>query len=273
MRSVVVASVLIVSGAVAGGCSSPATHEPWEAPGAPAGGSSNGTGSSSGNGGASGSGSTSSSGSSSRSGGSNGGGSSGAGSGDASSSGAPSSGSGSGSGGPSSGGDAGTGDASGGGGSGGGTDAGSASPFDPFQQHNLDEINQYRATLSLRPLVLDQTLSAFALAGSQELTQDHTPHQHFVDASNAGTLWSSGFTSSAGENQGDPNGWPQASSNPTTNELTQIDQIQKAMFDEGPGTGEAHGHYENMMSATFTRVGIGLIEVGGMLYLTNDFSN
>ena len=45
------------------------------------------------------------------------------------------------------------------------------------------------------------------------------------------------------------------------------------MFDEGPGTGEAHGHYENMMSTTFTRVGVGLVEVGTMLYLTNDFSN
>jgi uncharacterized protein YkwD len=134
-------------------------------------------------------------------------------------------------------------------------------------------INQYRATLNLAPLKLDQQLSTFALTGSNELTQDHTPHQHFITAGNNGTLWSSGFTSAAGENQGDPNGWPQASSDPTTNELTQIDQIQKAMFDEGPGTGEAHGHYENMMSTTFTRVGVGLVEVGGMLYLTNDFSN
>jgi hypothetical protein len=45
------------------------------------------------------------------------------------------------------------------------------------------------------------------------------------------------------------------------------------MFDEGPGAGEAHGHYTNMMDTTFTKVGIGLLEVGEALYLTNDFSN
>jgi uncharacterized protein YkwD len=150
-------------------------------------------------------------------------------------------------------------------------ESGTGGPFDPFQQHNLDVINMYRATLNLPPYTLDTQLSDFAAAGSQELSQDHMPHAHFMNAGNS--LWSSGFNTSAGENQGDPNGWPQASSDPTTNETTQIDQIQKAMFDEGPGTGSAHGHYENMMSTTFTRVGVGLLEVGGQLYLTNDFSN
>ncbi len=60
---------------------------------------------------------------------------------------------------------------------------------------------------------------------------------------------------------------------PTQNELDQIDAIQAAMFAEGPGTGEAHGHYTNMMNAQYTRLGVGLLEVSGQLYLTNDFSN
>ncbi len=145
--------------------------------------------------------------------------------------------------------------------------------FDQFQHRNLDDINKYRAGKGVAALKLDAKLSTFALAGSQQLTQDHTPHQHFINAGNNNTLWSSGFISSAGENQGDPNGWTVLSQNATTNEVMQIDAIQLAMYNEGPGVGEAHGHYMNMMNPKFTRVGVGLIEVSGHLYLTNDFSD
>ena len=145
--------------------------------------------------------------------------------------------------------------------------------FDAFQHHNLDVINAYRAKLSVAPLTLDAPLSTFALAGSVESTKDHIAHQHFITAGNNGTLWTSGFKSSAGENQGDPNGWYVMDSDPTKNEMKQIDQIQLQMYNEGPGTGEAHGHYMNMMNSKFNRVGIGLVEVSGSLYLTNDFSD
>lgn len=145
--------------------------------------------------------------------------------------------------------------------------------FDQFQHRNLDDINMYRATLNIAPLVLDKQLCTFALAGSTQLSQDHSPHAHFITAGNNGTLWTSGFTSMAGENQGDPNGWTVLSQNQVTNELMQIDAIQKAMFNEGPGSGEAHGHYMNMMNAKFKRVGVGLLEVNNKLYLTNDFSD
>jgi Cysteine-rich secretory protein family len=122
------------------------------------------------------------------------------------------------------------------------------------------------------PLTLDTRLSTFALAGSTELSQDHLPHQHFIDAINAGTLFASGFTGSAAENQGSPLGWPKLADDPSTNELLQIAAIQKAMFDEGPGAGTAHGHYTNMMNPTYHRLGVGLVRVGSLLYLTNDFS-
>ena len=144
--------------------------------------------------------------------------------------------------------------------------------FDQFQHHNLDVINMYRATLGVAPLVLDKQLCDFALAGSQELSQDHMPHQHFINASNDGTLWTSGFNMSAAENQGDPNGWYKLANDPVQNELLQIDAIQKAMFDEGPGAGEPHGHYMNMMNPDYKTVGVGLVMVGTALYLTNDFS-
>jgi hypothetical protein len=269
MRSVAAKLAVLTGGlvllAAVAGCSGPAQTNPWE--GSPSGGDSSDGGVGDGSAGASGSGSSSGSGSGSSRGGS------GSGSGSGGASGSSSSGS---SGGSSSGGGSGSGSSGGssGGGSGGAADGGT-SPFDQFQQHNLDVINMYRAMGGVPPLTLDTQLSAFALAGSQELSMDHLPHQHFIDASNSGTLWTSGFVSQAGENQGDPNGWPMASTDPTTNEMEQIDQIIKAMYDEGPGTGEAHGHYNNIMnvSGNYTRLGVGLLEVNGMLYLTNDFSD
>jgi uncharacterized protein YkwD len=248
------ATLLVASGLLAA-CSGPAPA-PWDGWG-----SSPGTnGSTSSGAGASGSGGTSGSSSSASSSGASGSTSSG-------SVGASSSGGVTSSGGPS---DSGPSSSSSSSGSNGG-DAGMASGFDQFQAHNRDVINQYRATLNLPPLVLDAQLCVFALAGSSELSQDHMPHAHFMSAGTA--LWTQGFTTQAGENQGDPNGWPKASTDPTRNELTQIDQIQQAMFNEGPGSGESHGHYENIMSTTFTRLGVGLLEVNGLLYLTNDFSN
>lgn len=265
MRSVsvklaVLAGGLVVLAAVAG-CSSPAQTNPWE-------GSLSGSDSSDG-----GSGSSSGAASSSGSGSSSGASSSGSGSGSSSGS-SGASGSSSGSSGGGSGSSSGSSSGSGSGGNSGAADGGT-SPFDQFQQHNLDVVNMYRAMGGVPPLKLDTQLSAFALAGSQELSMDHMPHQHFINASNDGTLWTSGFVSQAGENQGDPNGWPMASTDPTTNEMEQIDQIIKAMYDEGPGTGEAHGHYNNIMnvSGNYTRLGVGLLEVSGMLYLTNDFSD
>jgi hypothetical protein len=149
----------------------------------------------------------------------------------------------------------------------------SSGSFDAFQKHNLDVVNQYRATLGIAPLVLDAELGTFAKAGSVELSQDHTPHKHMRDASDDGSIWSNGFSTKAAENQGDANGWNVLSQDPTQNEMLQIDAIQEAMFDEGPGPGEAHGHYTNMMDPALKRLGVGLLEVNGQLYLTNDFSD
>lgn len=139
---------------------------------------------------------------------------------------------------------------------------------DAHMQHDLAVVNHYRKAHGRRPLVLARKLCDFAKAGSKELMRDHQPHAHFMAAARSGAIWSDGFRTSAGENQGDPNGWPKAP------EDTQIDQILKAMMDEGPGKGEAHGHYENLMNPKFTRLGVGLVEdAHGMLYLTNDFSD
>ena len=152
---------------------------------------------------------------------------------------------------------------------------GASLPPDEFKVHNLDVFNMNRAMLNKKPLVLDAKLSAFALAGSTELSMDHMPHQHFITALNNNTLEHAGFGSDEGENQGDPTGWTVlAPFDPTKNELAQIDAIQLVMFNEGPaGDAGEHDHYLNIIKTDYTRLGVGLLEVGGRLYLTNDFSN
>ena len=147
--------------------------------------------------------------------------------------------------------------------------------FDQFEKHNLNVVNAYRAKKGVAPLKLSASLTSFAIAGSKELAKDHSPHAHFIAAAKSGALWKDGFKTLAGENQGDPNGWPElVTTDATKNEDAQIDAIQKMMYAEGPGTGEAHGHYENMMNAKFHRLGVGLVRAtGGKLYLTNDFSD
>jgi uncharacterized protein YkwD len=150
---------------------------------------------------------------------------------------------------------------------GGGDPSGGGTPVagTAAQDYNLQRLNYYRGLVGAAPLIMDAQLNAFATQGSQELLSNHIPHDHFRNASDAGTLFTTdGFSGYAAENQGDPNGWP-----PGTIEA-QIDQILAAMWAEGPGG----GHYENMIRASLRRVGIGLVLASnGELYFTNDFSN
>jgi hypothetical protein len=160
----------------------------------------------------------------------------------------------------------------------GGGDSPDDQPYTQFQVQNLDVVNMYRATLNVPPLVLDHELCAFALAGSQELSMDHMPHQHIIDAINDNTIMQDGFGSELAENQGNPDGWMRLALDPTTNETDQVNATLLYMFDEGPpddggDAGGDHEHYVNMMNPVYTRLGVGLLEVGGLLYLTNDFSN
>jgi len=150
----------------------------------------------------------------------------------------------------------------------GGGGGGTVVPGTTAYQYNLDRVNELRASVGAPPLVLDPVISAFATAGSQQLLQDHTPHAHMQLASDLGTLFTTdGFVGGAAENQGDPFGWPSGSAQ------EQIAEILQMMWDEGPGTGAAHGHYNNLVNPAFTRLGVGLVlDATGRLYFTNDFS-
>ena len=126
-------------------------------------------------------------------------------------------------------------------------------------EYNLKQLNALRARAGASPLKLDDRLNSFAREGSLELMRTHAPHGHFKSAD----VWQNGFENAAAENQGDPHGWFPG---PTKES---IDQILKAMMDEGPGG----GHHDNILNKAYRRVGIGLVKDGeGRLYFTNDFS-
>lgn len=145
-----------------------------------------------------------------------------------------------------------------------------ARPADPYPadarvRHNVEKVNAYRAKQGLEPLLYDAKISAFARAGSERLARDHQPHAHFA----AHAKGAPGFGSRSAENQGDPSGVPAMDSDPVASGKKQIDVMLKLMFDEGPGG----GHHDNMMNPRYRRIGVGLVDVGGKLYMTNDFSD
>lgn len=138
-------------------------------------------------------------------------------------------------------------------------------PADPRVRYNVERVNAYRAEKGLPALLFDAKISAFAHAGSDQLSHDHSPHAHFA----ANIKGAAGFGSRSAENQGDPSGVPPLDANASTSGRKQIDVMLKLMMDEGPGG----GHYENMMSTRYRRIGVGLVYAGGKLYMTNDFSD
>jgi hypothetical protein len=146
----------------------------------------------------------------------------------------------------------------------GGSDAGALINQDAHVQHCLATLNGYRAQQSLSSLTLDDRLSQFALTGSQTLEATGSPHGYFLAQGHSGAIWSQGFCSAAGENQTGP-GWMVGPDEDAT-----IDQVLKEMMDEGPGG----GHYDNIVSPKFVRLGVGLIVAADQkFYLTNDFSS
>ena len=138
-------------------------------------------------------------------------------------------------------------------------------PSDPLVRYNVERVNAYRARKNLAPYSYDQKISDFAMAGSQQLARDHSPHAHFRTLPQG----QPGFGSKAAENQGDPSGVPPLDADRIKNGQKQIDTMLELMFSEGPGG----GHYDNMMSTELRRIGVGVFYSGGRLYLTNDFSD
>lgn len=86
-------------------------------------------------------------------------------------------------------------------------------------------------------------------------------HCHFRSTSGGGIAY--------GENE--IPGWPQS----MYGSIGRVIELgTKMMFDEGPenGDGQVHGHYENMVSLDYTKVGCGIyVTSDGDVWIVQDF--
>jgi uncharacterized protein YkwD len=128
---------------------------------------------------------------------------------------------------------------------------------DAYQQQLLNLINGSRASAGLP----SYTFSAVQSAGTAGCVGSYG---HSVHMAQVGQISHDQFPqdicipwSAAGENVGEASG----------SESVAIQTLHRLMMSEGPGG----GHYQNIMSTTFTTVGIGLYYTGGTLWLTEDF--
>jgi uncharacterized protein YkwD len=137
--------------------------------------------------------------------------------------------------------------------------AGGGGGPDMFQQQLLDLINTSRAGGGLPPYTFSEVMSAGT--GSCVGSVGHSEHM-----AQTGTLAHDQFPAdicvpwiSAGENIGYWSG---------VSESQAIINIHNSMMAEGP----SGGHYQNIMSSTFTTVGLGLVvDANGTTWLTEDF--
>jgi uncharacterized protein YkwD len=132
----------------------------------------------------------------------------------------------------------------------------SGSP-DAYQQQLLNLVNQSRAAGGLGPL----TFSAVQSSGTDTCVGSYG---HSVHMEQQGQISHDQFPqdiciswSAAGENVGEAGG----------SEGSAIQALHQQMMAEGP----SGGHYRNIMSTTFTTIGIGLFYVNNTLWLTEDF--
>ena len=144
---------------------------------------------------------------------------------------------------------------------GGGTTTDASSPPPPLdaggtssiQQHCVDKINQYRATLSLAPLARLSSKEACADGQSKTDAMANKAHSAFGQCSEFA--------------QNECPGWP------TSNMQQSLDGCLQMMWNEGPGADfNTHGHYINMSSTKYTKVFCGFYDLGnGKFWSVQDF--
>jgi hypothetical protein len=124
--------------------------------------------------------------------------------------------------------------------------------LDEARDHTLAIVNIVRAESHLPPLNLDFALTAFAQDGAKQLARDHRPHAHIARTPQ--------LCPGCNEVQSDPAGFP------TSGVEQQIDGILDGMIREGPG-GPNH---DVLVGREWHRLGIGIVNPEGPLYLTID---
>jgi uncharacterized protein YkwD len=130
-----------------------------------------------------------------------------------------------------------------------------AMDYEEARDYVLGYVNGVRKLNGVGPLVRDESLDAFAQAGSDELAQDHRPNQHMA-------LHASELHTATAEVQGAPDGSPPG--------LLQdrIGEILLRMTGEGPGG----VHHDAMLRPEWRKLGVGIASPDGRVYFTVDLA-
>ncbi len=127
-------------------------------------------------------------------------------------------------------------------------------------QFCVDENNRYRATQNLKALKRNTTVDAFAAEGAEYDYAAKTAHKHFQDKK--------GVPGARGSAENEIPGFSGWSVKRQGSVHSIVEQGLAAMWAEGPGG----GHYNNMVSTSYTDIGCGIYQApNGDLTVTIDF--
>ncbi len=127
---------------------------------------------------------------------------------------------------------------------------------DEARNYVLGYVNGVRKLNGVGPLVRDDSLDAFAQAGSDELAADHRPNAHWVEHVRE-------LRAASAEVQGSPDG---ARPGPLQE---QIGESLLGFMGEGPGG----THHDTLLMPEWRKLGVGIVTHGGRTYLTVDCSS
>lgn len=150
------------------------------------------------------------------------------------------------------------------GGGGAPTDApGGGSPDSPAattpHRFCVDETNRYRAMNGKPPVAHSPQLETYANTGAM-IDFNGSPHQHFSSTQGGGIAFA--------ENE-----CPRWNLSQTGGDMKAlVAACIAAFYSEGPGTGSAHGHYNNMMG-NYGTLGCGIYQSGNQVTIVQDFGN
>jgi hypothetical protein len=123
----------------------------------------------------------------------------------------------------------------------------------------VSETNRYREMNSKAAVTRNTALETFADTGAM-VDFGGTPHQHFSSTNGGGIAFA--------ENE-----CPHWNTNQTAGDLSMlVVQCIAAFYSEGPGAGDAHGHYNNMMGAYGT-LGCGIYQSGTEVTIVQDYGH
>jgi hypothetical protein len=124
-------------------------------------------------------------------------------------------------------------------------------PFAAARARCLQRVNEYRATAGSSPLVARTDRQSCADSQAQSDATNKTPHGAFGKCAETA--------------QNECPGWKG-----TVDSV--LDACLKAMFAEGPGTGPAHGHYNNMVEPAYRSVACGFhVAADGAVWIIQDY--